>query len=137
MKKRFFYLVLAFVLIINLIACDSSKNKGKEDLKNSEVELSVEEKDKKTSAEKKDKEVSTEKKEPLIIRMAGGDYGYPNPYKHVNRGPGIYKMELIYDSLLEKGEEGLIPWMSKSYEISEDGKEITFSLNDGIKWHDG
>ena len=28
-------------------------------------------------------------------------------------------MELIYDSLLEKDENGLIPWLAKEWEVSE------------------
>jgi len=46
-------------------------------------------------------------------------------------------MRLIYDSLLEKGEDGLIPWLAKSWSVSTDGKEYTFVLNSGVKWHDG
>ena len=43
----------------------------------------------------------------IVLREEGGDFGYPNPFRHQNRGPGFFKMELIYDSLLEKDEKGL------------------------------
>ena len=51
----------------------------------------------------------------IVLREAGGDFGYPNPFRHQNRGPGFFKMELIYDSLLEKDEKGLIPWLAKEW----------------------
>lgn len=74
---------------------------------------------------------------PLVVRLEGGDWGFPSPFAHYSRGPGMSKMRLIYDSLLEKGEEGLIPWLAKDWDISPDGKEYTFTLNPGVKWHDG
>lgn len=74
---------------------------------------------------------------PLIIRLEGGDWGFPSPFAHYSRGPGMAKMRLIYDSLLEKGEKGLIPWLAKSWSISPDGREYTFVLNSQVKWHDG
>ncbi|MGF7109195.1 ABC transporter substrate-binding protein [Treponema pedis] len=75
--------------------------------------------------------------EEIVLRQEGGDFGFPNPFRHQNRGPGFFKMELIYDSLLEKDEKGLIPWLAKDWNISEDGKTYTFTLVDNAKWHDG
>jgi hypothetical protein len=37
----------------------------------------------------------------VILRLSGGDWGLPSPYRHYHRGPGIFKMQLIYDSSLE------------------------------------
>lgn len=72
-----------------------------------------------------------------VIRLSGGDFGAPNPFRHYNRGPGIYKMELVYDSLLQRDEKGIIPWLAEHYETSGDGKILTFRLVQGAKWHDG
>ncbi|ADO77342.1 ABC transporter substrate-binding protein [Halanaerobium praevalens] len=72
-----------------------------------------------------------------VLSLAGGDYGYPSPYAHYPRGPGGYKRNLIFDSLLERGEKGLIPWLAKDYEVRNNGKEYLFTLNEGVKWHDG
>ncbi|MGM0548971.1 MAG: ABC transporter substrate-binding protein, partial [Bacillota bacterium] len=56
-----------------------------------------------------------------VLSLAGGDYGYPSPYAHYPRGPGGYKRNLIFDSLLERGEKGLIPWLAKDYEVRNNG----------------
>ncbi|WP_449241089.1 ABC transporter substrate-binding protein [Desulfoscipio gibsoniae] len=87
----------------------------------------------------------TEKKAPgdetsgqsVVIRLQGGDTGLPNPFKHYVRGPGLSKMQLLYDSLLEKDENGDISWLADSWKISDDGTEYTFKLRDNLTWHDG
>lgn len=72
-----------------------------------------------------------------IVRLAGGDYGEPSPYQHYPRGSGIYKMRLIFDSLLEKDENGMIPWLAKDWTIENDGKTYIFNIQDNVKWQDG
>ncbi|MBS3900563.1 MAG: diguanylate phosphodiesterase [Dethiobacter sp.] len=76
-------------------------------------------------------------REALTISLEGGDWGYPSPFTHYPRGPGIFKMQLIFDSLLERAEDGYIPWLAESWEVSEDGKTYLFNLRQGVKWHDG
>ena len=48
----------------------------------------------------------------IVLREAGGDFGYPNAFGDQNRGPVFFKFELFYYSLLEKDEKGLIPWLA-------------------------
>jgi peptide/nickel transport system substrate-binding protein len=44
----------------------------------------------------------------------------------------------IYDSLLEFNDKGeVVPNLAKKWTVSPDGKEVVFTLNDGIKCHDG
>ena len=53
-------------------------------------------------------------------------------------GRSLWYAILVYDSLLIYDENlNLIPWLAESYEVSEDGKTITFVLREGVKWHDG
>lgn len=72
-----------------------------------------------------------------VIRLTGGDWGYPTPYAHYPRGPGGFKMCLIFDGLLERGPEGIIPWLAKSWTVSPDGCTYTFKIRGNVMWHDG
>jgi len=83
------------------------------------------------------KTASSADKDAAVIRLEGGDWGYPTPYAHYPRGPGGFKMCLIFDSLLERGPKGLIPWLAEKIEISENGKVYVFTIRDGVKWQDG
>src|SRR3569623_3059459 len=45
---------------------------------------------------------------------------------------------MIYDVLLAQDEKGEIkPRMVEKYETAADGKAYTFTLRDGLLWHDG
>jgi len=74
---------------------------------------------------------------PVVISLEGGDWGYPTPFSHYSRGPGVFKMNLIFDSLLERGEKGYIPWLADKWDISKDGLIYTFTLKENVKWQDG
>lgn len=105
-----FAIVFAFTALTGIAGCSNSEQTVKED-----------------------NSTST----PLVINLEGGDWGYPTPYLHYSRGPGSFKMALIFDSLLERGEKGYIPWLAEKWDISKDGLEYTFALRDNVKWHDG
>jgi peptide/nickel transport system substrate-binding protein len=72
-----------------------------------------------------------------VIRLAGGDWGYPTPFAHYPRGPGGFKMCMIFDSLLERDEKGLIPWLAEKHEVGDDGMTYRFTIRQGVRWHDG
>ena len=78
-----------------------------------------------------------EKKEKPVIHLAGTDTGLPNPFRHLTRGPGFSKMQLLYDSLLEIDSEGYIPWLAKSYSVDDSKLTYSFELVDNAYWHDG
>src|SRR6266566_4872236 len=45
---------------------------------------------------------------------------------------------MIYDTLLAQDEKGEVkPQMLEKYDVSADGKTYTFTLRDGLLWHDG
>ncbi len=71
-----------------------------------------------------------------VIRMAGGDNGYPTPFAYV-RGPGYVYMSFLFDQLVWKDSQGYIPWLATDWKVSDDGKLWTFTLRDGVKWQDG
>ena len=75
--------------------------------------------------------------EPITLNLPGGDYGNLSPFTHYSRGPGSYKMALIFDGLLERGEEGIIPWLAENWEISDNGLDYVFNIHKDVKWQDG
>lgn len=65
-----------------------------------------------------------------------GDWGYPSPYAHYVRGPGIVRMSFIFDTLVWKDDEGRVPALAESWEMEGDDVFV-FNLREGVTWHDG
>jgi len=64
------------------------------------------------------------------VRLAPGD---------VTDGESIQRIDNIFEGLVEfkSGITEIQPCLATSWEMSEDGKEITFHLREGVKFHDG
>jgi peptide/nickel transport system substrate-binding protein len=45
----------------------------------------------------------------ISLRIEGRDWGYPSPYAFYPRGPGYVRMTLLFDTLLWRDENGVIP----------------------------
>ena len=77
---------------------------------------------------------------PSQLRIAiGADEGTLTPYTYVFGNPGYDLMNLVYDTLLTLDEDNVPqPWLVEDdWSISDDGLEFTFTVRDGITWHDG
>ncbi|OAB36094.1 ABC transporter substrate-binding protein [Paenibacillus glacialis] len=72
------------------------------------------------------------------IRMAWGNSGYPSPFAFSSSGPGGFlRNSFLFDTLTWKDENGVVPWLAKSWSVSEDGLQYTFDLEENVLWHDG
>ena len=82
---------------------------------------------------------------PLAAQEAGGRLDIvvqPEPpglmLGMVQNGPTQLVAGDIYEGLLRYGTDlQPQPLLAKSWEISDDGLTYTFTLNEGVKWHDG
>lgn len=73
------------------------------------------------------------------VRIADikGDWGYPNPWKHYPRGPGYVRMSWVFDTLIWKDENGIVPALAKSWKYDESRRAFIFEMVPNAKWHDG
>ena len=134
MNKRIFSLLLALMMIVSLMAgCGSSTSNqtgGTPAQTDTNANANT---DTNTDADASQVGYTIE----VLKLISEGDFGGPNPFRHSTRGPGSTKMRHVFDSLLECGTEGYIPWMAEDWSLSDDNMTYTFTLHDGITWHDG
>jgi peptide/nickel transport system substrate-binding protein len=70
------------------------------------------------------------------VRVAARPGSYPTPIGA--RRQGMVQAGLVFDTLVWKDSTGnVIPWLAHAWERSADGRQITFTLRDGVRWHDG
>lgn len=113
--KKWIVLLLALALLTILPACSN------------------------TSAATSEEENSlANQKQVEVIKLAGGDWGYPTPYGMYPRGPGSRKTALIFDNLLTTDTDGNIAAkLAAEWLASEDGLVYTLKMRPDVKWNDG
>lgn len=121
MKKRIFTLVsMLLVLSLMLTACFSSKP--------------AEEKKEETPSNQQ----TEQKKEPKIIKM--NSHSEPGSL-HPGLAQGTHDslpLDHLFEGLTKRDPNGkFVAGMAKEWKMSEDGKNWTFTLRDGIKWSNG
>lgn len=72
-----------------------------------------------------------------LVRLPGGDFGYPSPFAWV-RGPGYMHASYLFDTLVWTDTNAdFVPWLATDWQASDDGRTWTFTLRDDVTWHDG
>jgi peptide/nickel transport system substrate-binding protein len=76
--------------------------------------------------------------EKILVFGSSGDAARLDP-ADVTDGESISRMDNIFEGLVEyeSGSTEITPCLAESWDISEDGTEITFHLRKGVKFHDG
>ncbi|TWI59080.1 ABC transporter substrate-binding protein [Halalkalibacter nanhaiisediminis] len=92
-----------------------------------------------SNADSVDQAVDQEQDEVKTLRLGWPtDAGFPSPFAFNTSGPaGFLRVSYLYDTLTWKNEQGVVPWLAKNWEISDDGLTYTVHLNEGVNWHDG
>ncbi|MFZ7104181.1 MAG: ABC transporter substrate-binding protein [Peptococcaceae bacterium] len=109
--KNIIFTVLFFVLLFSLAGC-GSKDREPE---NAAGEI-----------------------ETYTIADSTGDWGFPAPFTHYNRGPGYVRMSLIFDTLVWKDQTGnLTGSLAKEWEYLPGEDAFVFQLRQDVPWHDG
>lgn len=120
MKKR---LITAFLLVFAiafvLVGCSNSQNEEGKDANTAKPE-------------------TKEATGSSVVRIAmSTEIDNLDPYKSAATDTGSM-MDNVFDGLLDTNPKGeLVGAIAKSYDISEDGLTYTFTLNEGVQFHDG
>ena len=130
--KRFIVIMTVFLFLLSVTAVFAGGKKGE-----------------KTAAPAAEKVTPEKKKEAAPVKKAtqeGGTLVFGSSGDAVRLDPGdvtdgesIQRMDNIFESLVEykSGSTDIEPCLATSWEASTDGKEITFHLRKGVKFHDG
>lgn len=148
MKKsnRILSLLLVFVLAFSLAACGSGADDS-EDVAQEESKAQIQETDKKTEPqeepEKEPEEI--EEEEPVKTGLGPNMLLLPtmenmaDKFPDVWQNPGLTGRMMLFSRLLRLDADLQPAYgdLADEWEESEDGLSYSFTLKDGIKWHDG
>lgn len=80
---------------------------------------------------------SNEPKAERVLRIDGENLGYPSVYTSSPKGRGYMMVSYIFDTLVWKDENGLVPLLADSWTVADDNVTYTFNLNKEVTFSDG
>lgn len=128
LKKRSWLLLLSFVLMLGILAACSSSNENAG-----------------TETDGDEKEPDTEEPAAEGPQMGGTVVGAMDTPPSGQFNPIFYEeayeaniIDIVYEGLVGQNEElEFIPGLAEKWEFNDDQSELTFTLEEGVKWHDG
>jgi peptide/nickel transport system substrate-binding protein len=125
MNRKIIIVLLLAVLLVFSTSALFARGSGGEEPESAE--------EKATPAEKPEKA-----REQVLVFGSSGDVARLDP-GDVTDGESIQRMDNIFEGLVEfePGTTEIKPGLATSWDISSDGKELTFNLRRGVKFHDG
>lgn len=136
--RRWFWLVLALVLAVGLVACG-----GAAEAPNAVEEEAAGEEEGGGEAEVAEgeevEEAEEEDAEPRILRVRlYGDIQNLDPAHRISQNDDVV-INAVTEGLVRygPGSYDVINQLAESIEMSEDGLEIDFKLKEGVQWHRG
>ena len=133
--KRLITLLLAFVMVLGLVACGGSGGNNPSG-GNQPSSSNPDNTNTNTPSDSDAPSGTTTGTKDLVVAMQA-DATSLDPHIGSN-GNSNQVLNEMYESLLTFDENtNVIPLLAKSWSVSEDGREYTFVLNEGITFHDG
>lgn len=138
--KSYWLILLAILLSLALVACGGEAVPAPEE---AEVPAETEAPEEEAPAEAPEEEAPAEAPEEAPSEPAQVRIGWGGSPDTLNPGLGIlleaYTIyELVYDSMVQIQLDGSYTWeVAEDAQVSEDGTVWTFTLRDGITFHDG
>jgi len=124
--KKFLALALALIMVLSLFTACGKKEEA------AAPEAST---DAPASSEKA--ESSTPSRDDVIVRCEQVWYNL-HPLEGIVGFPNLYILDQAYEALTRIDDEGTVqPRLATEWEISEDAKEFTFKIREGVKFHNG
>ncbi len=127
MKKRISLLLVLVMLMSLFTACGQKEAPAKEEPA-AETEEKVEEAEETTDGVKEG---------GTFLVSIGTEPGTYNPCATPDDAAYIVNQNIFNKLLKINGNDEVVADLAKEWDYSEDGKTLTFHLNEGVKWHDG
>lgn len=127
--KKIISLLLVFVMCLSMVACSNDKNNS---VNNNQVADNQN-----TNANSENQNDDNTQREERVLRMDGDNLGFPSVYTSSPKGRGYMLVSYIFDTLVWKDENGIIPLLAKEWNVSDDNTKYIFKLNEGVKFTDG
>ena len=132
MKKLSF--LLAVIMALTFTACGGGNNGG--NTANTDTKQEETTKTEEKTEEKKEASTATSPDNDLVIAMQA-DATHLDPHVSGN-GVSNTVTNAMYESLVTfDADTNIVPMLAKEWTMSEDGKSYTFTLNEGVTFHDG